>query len=110
MKIPSEAGKRQIFYENLVKDCLSSRKDRFEFYKMLRNYYLFGTANNEGAPYNKIASTVDTLSSFVYSPASTKFSIHLGVTAPEGEILRRWQRKLPISGSRPRPIWLSAWA
>jgi hypothetical protein len=86
VKIPDDAGKRQILYESLVKDCLASRKDRFDFYKMLRNYYLFGTANNEGAPYNKIASTVDTLSAFVYSPASTKFSIHLGVTAPEGEI------------------------
>lgn len=55
---------------------------------MLRNYYLFGSGDDSGAPYNKIASTIDTLSSFVYSPASARFSIHLGVTAPEGEILK----------------------
>lgn len=62
--------------------------ERFEFYKMLRNYYLFGSYDESGAPYNKIASTIDTLSSFVYSPASARFSIRLGTTVPEGEILK----------------------
>lgn len=88
MKIPSAAGERQQLYQDLVRNCLASRQARFEFYKLLRNYYLFGTSDTTGAPYNKIASTIDTLSSFVYSPASARFSIHLGTTAPEGEIAK----------------------
>ncbi len=88
MIIPEDAGERQILYEKLVKDCLTTRKERFDLYQVLRNYYLFGSSGIEGAAYNKIASTVDTLSSFVYSPASARFSIHLGVTAPEGEIAK----------------------
>jgi hypothetical protein len=55
---------------------------------MLRNYYLFGSSDESGAPYNKIASTIDTLSGFIYSPASARFSIHLGTTVPDGEILK----------------------
>jgi hypothetical protein len=86
--LPTDPGARQILYQQLVRDCLATRQERFEFYKMLRNYYLFGSANDSGAPYNKIAATVDTLSSFVYSPASARFSIHLGTTVPEGEIFK----------------------
>lgn len=88
MKIPSESALRQKLYQELAKQCLASRNERFEFYKLLRNYYLFGSQDDNGALYNKIASTVDTLSSFIYSPASTRFSIHLGVTAPDGEVLK----------------------
>lgn len=88
MKIPNELGPRQLLYQKLVRDCLATRMERFEFYKMLRNYYLFGSYDESGAPYNKVASTVDTLSSFIYSPAGTRFSIHLGTTVPDGEILK----------------------
>jgi hypothetical protein len=77
-----------MLYQKLVRDCLVTRETRFEFYKMLRNYYLFGSSDSTGASYNKIAATIDTLSSFIYSPASTRFSIKLGVTAPEGEIFK----------------------
>ncbi len=88
MIIPKDIADRQILYEKLVRDCLATRMERFELYKQLRNYYLFGSADESGVPYNKIASTVDTLSSFVYSPASARFSIHLGTTVPEGEIFK----------------------
>jgi len=97
VKIPEDAGARQLLYQELVRNCLSSRQDRFDFYKMLRNYYLFGSAGSEGATYNKIASTVDTLASFIYSPASTRFAIHLGVTAPDGEIHKVPPMKAEIS-------------
>lgn len=88
MIIPKDPALRQNFYQKLVTDCLATRMERFEFYKMLRNYYLFGSSDESGAPYNKIASTVDTLSSFIYSPAGARFSIHLGTTVPEGEIFK----------------------
>lgn len=88
MIIPANSTDRQVFYQETLRACLTSRRDRFEVYKQLRNYYLFGTNDLSGCPYNKIESTIDTLSAFVYSPSSTKFSIHLGVTAPEGEIAK----------------------
>lgn len=83
-----------------MRQCLASRQERFELYKQLRNYYLFGSSDDNGALYNKIASTVDTLSSFIYSPASIRFSIHLGVTAPEGEVL-----KVPSMASEVSDQW-----
>lgn len=88
MIIPGEGAARQVFYQEVLRACLTSRRDRFTIYEQLRNYYLFGSNTQQGCPYNKIESTIDTLSAFVYSPSSTKFSIHLGVTAPEGEIAK----------------------
>lgn len=55
---------------------------------MLRNYYLFGTQDASSCPYNKIASTVETLCSFIYSPDSVRFNIHLGTTAPPDEVYK----------------------
>ena len=86
MKIPSDPVKRQEFYDELVQQCLASRPERFEFYKTLRNYYLFGSADEAGAAYNKIGSTVDTLASFIYAPDSVRFSINLGVSADDLDI------------------------
>lgn len=86
MLLPKNAADRKQRYEEIVKECLASRNDRFQFYETLRNYYLFGSSDGAGAPYNKILSTIETLSSFIYSPESTRFSIHLGTTAPEGDL------------------------
>jgi hypothetical protein len=97
VRIPSDAGERQELYQRLTRECLASRRERFDFYRQLRNYYLFGTSDSKGAPYNKIASTIDTLASFVYAPAGARFSIHLGTTAPEGEILKVPQMQAELS-------------
>jgi hypothetical protein len=83
MKIPHDAISRERLYQELLRQCLVSRSDRFTLYKQLRNYYLFGSANGDSAPYNKIGSTVETLCSFMYAPDSTKFSLHLGETAKD---------------------------
>lgn len=82
MKIPSDLGERQRLYEDLVRQCMASRQNRYTLYQSLRNYYLFGAEDAlYGAPHNKIDSTIDTLSSFIYAPDTTRFSIHLGTTA-----------------------------
>jgi hypothetical protein len=90
MIIPSaeKPAERHAFYTNLVRQCSASRRERFEFYKVLRNYYLFGTASADGCSYNKIASTIETRWSFMYAPAATRFSIHLGSSAPREEIYK----------------------
>ena len=81
MKIPDGLIERQRFYADLVRQCTASRSDRFAFYNILRNYYLFGSMDAKGAPYNKIGSTIDTLNSFIYSPDTLRFSLHLGTEA-----------------------------
>ena len=81
MQIPKDSVERRQFYEELVRLCLASRSERFEFYRALRNFYLFGTQDTSGAVYNKILSTVETLTSFVYAPDATRFSLNLGATA-----------------------------
>jgi hypothetical protein len=88
LKIPSNMLERKLLYEDLVRECTASRNDRFTFYQMLRNYYLFGAQDSKGAPYNKIASTVETLSSFIYSPDTLKFSLHLGTEASTDEVYK----------------------
>lgn len=94
MKIPAiseangGAAARHNFYTELAHQCSRSRKDRFEFYKVLRNYYLFGTADASGCAYNKIASTIETRWSFMYAPAGARFALHLGSTADRNEIFK----------------------
>jgi hypothetical protein len=77
---------RNLLYEQLVRECTASRMDRFNLYQTFRNYYLFGSETSKGAPYNKIKSTVETLSSFIYSPDTMRFSLHLGTEASADEV------------------------
>lgn len=79
---------RKLLYEELVRQCAASRMDRFQFYQVLRNYYLFGSQDAKGSPYNKIKSTIETLSSFIYSPDTLKFSLHLGTEASNDEVYK----------------------
>jgi hypothetical protein len=88
VKIPQDMLHKKLLYEQLVRECSSSRMDRFNFYQVLRNYYLFGSQDSKGAPYNKIKSTVETLSSFIYSPDTLKFSLHLGTEASSDEVYK----------------------
>jgi hypothetical protein len=81
VKIPGDPVARKTLYDQLVSQCLASRSERFEFYKGCRNYFLFGSLDDQGAPYNKIGETVETLQSFIYSPEGVRFSIRLGVSA-----------------------------
>lgn len=86
MIIPTEPIGKLQFYSELVRQCTVSRQERFTFYQSLRNYYLFGSADSRGAPYNKIGSTIETLSSFIYSPDTIRFSLMLGTEASVDEI------------------------
>lgn len=86
MIIPSKPEDRMALYQQVLSVCNETRSDRREMATTLRNYYLFGARNTDGAAYNKIGSTVDTLWSFMYSAESTKFSMHLGTKATEGDL------------------------
>jgi hypothetical protein len=88
VRIPKDIIERQQLYDDLTRQCLASRQERFTFYNSLRNYYLFGASGKEGAPYNKIGSTIDTLASFIYSPDAVRFSIHVGTTSVPEDIFK----------------------
>ena len=86
MKIPADAIERSTLYQELVRQCSATRQNRFNLYNTLRNYYMFGSQDNRGAPYNKIGSTIETLASFIYAPDSTKFSLKLGTLATQDDV------------------------
>jgi hypothetical protein len=89
MIIPSDLPARQMLYQDLVRQCLASRESRYSTYLALRNYYLFGAEDSMfAAPHNKIDSTIDTLSSFIYAPDTARFSIHLGTTANDDDLAK----------------------
>lgn len=88
MKIPTEPVARKAFYSEVLYQCLATRNDRWALYRQLRNYYLFGTKDASGCMYNKIAAAVDTLWSFLYSSDTSKFAIHLGTSANEGDLMK----------------------
>jgi hypothetical protein len=81
MEIPKGELDRQHFYAELVRNCASTRTNRFNFNQALRNYYLFGSQDAKGAPYNKLGSVIEQLVSFIYAADSTKFSLKLGTMA-----------------------------
>ena len=86
MRVPKDLIERSQFYHELISQCTASRINRFTTYQVLRNYYLFGTANAQGSPYNKIASTIETLCSFIYSPDTLRFSLYLGTEAGHEDV------------------------
>jgi hypothetical protein len=86
--IPRDPLERQLLVEELVRHCTVSRVDRFNFYQVARNYLLFGTMDAQGCPYNKVKATVETLTSFIYSPDDVRFSLHLQETAPPLDIAK----------------------
>lgn len=88
MKIPSDPVGRQALYDRLVRECLASRQERFEFYRSLRNFALFGTADDSGTAYNKVEATLETLTSFIYSPEGVRFVLEVGTSADEQDVFK----------------------
>ena len=86
MKIPTDPIERSLLFQELVRQCSATRINRFTLYNTLRNYYLFGSQDNRGSPYNKIGSTIETLTSFIYSLESTRFSLKLGTLATMDDV------------------------
>lgn len=86
MKIPSDLKSREAFVRDLIEKCQVSISNRKADYSNLRSYYLFGAgAEDSPAQFNKIFPTIDQLISFLYAGDTTRFTIHLGATAPKTE-------------------------
>jgi len=79
MRIPTDANEREFFYLDLMNKCDVSKPERQGDYSSLRSYFLFGAGPEESpAPFNKIGSHIDQLTSFLYSAETTRFNIALG--------------------------------
>jgi hypothetical protein len=88
VKIPSDPAERFQFYQDLIVKCNASRETRRQFYKTMRAYYLFGTQEyglSNGPRYNKIYPHIDQLSSFMFSPETTRFTLRLGPSVNDSE-------------------------
>jgi hypothetical protein len=98
--LPKDSLSRALLVDDLVRQCTASRLDRFNYYQVARNYALFGSMDQGGAPYNKIKTTLETLGSFIYSPDDVRFSLHLEAEAPPLDIA-----KAPILGQYLTDNW-----
>jgi hypothetical protein len=101
--IPSDSAERDTFYQDLINKCGATQESRREFYKQMRSYYLFGCedrALNQGVRYNKVLPHCEQLSSFMFSPETTRFTISLGPSVPAQE-----QEKVPPMTERLQSEW-----
>lgn len=104
MRIPSKPADRLFFVLDLIEKCNISVEQRKTNYNTLRNYFLFGSAPNDSpAAYNKIYPHIDQLVSFLYSAETTRFSIHLGASAPSEE-----HTKIPTLAAALQDEWLNS--
>lgn len=88
MKIPTDAPTRLQFFTDTIQKCNASREHRRQFYKTMRAYYLFGQGDyglSNGPRYNKIYPHIDQLTSFMFSPETTRFSIRFGPSVNKAE-------------------------
>lgn len=100
MKIPgeneNEGFDRLNLYQDVIAACFYSRKKRQSQYETLKHFYLYGAApESEPTAYNKVEPIIDTLSAFLYSADSTRFSTHMTPETPAKE----WDKAQPISKS-----------
>jgi len=104
MRIPANHEDRENFYLDLMQKCNVSREERKSDYRVLRNYYLFGSGPEEPPAYfNKIHPHLDQLTSFLYSAETTRFSISLGAAVNPLE-----HRKTPVLTSALNDEWLNS--
>jgi len=100
MKIPGEKTNqgydRLMMYRKVIDACFHSHKKRVEQYETLKHYWLYGCSpDGDATPYNKIEPIIDTLTAFLYSADSTRFSVHLSPDTPPME----WDKAQPVAKS-----------
>ena len=88
MIIPKNDVKRIELYRETVDICLASRQQRLARYAQNRAYYLYGCLDGVASPWNKIYSHLDMVTSFLYAADSTRFSVKLGLLAPDVDYYR----------------------
>jgi len=102
VKIPKDIGERDLQYREIEDQCFASVERRRQFADLNRHFYMYGCSPDQinTAVYNKIMPTVDTLTSFLYSVDSTRFSLELPVDSQP----REWD-KASVVGKAINESW-----
>jgi len=104
MRIPEGHEHREQFYKDLIQKCMVSLEERKGDYSSLRSFYLFGSGPEDSpAIFNKIYPHIDTLTSFLYSAETTRFTINLGASVSNLE-----ERKVPRLTGALNDEWLNS--
>jgi hypothetical protein len=72
----------------LIDKCFSTREDRARIYDWREKYYLFGTGGYQPAKYNRIASHLDLVSSFLYAPDGAFYHIAAARNSEDDQIFK----------------------
>ena len=103
MKIPTGQSDREQFYIELIKSAFSSRQQRIATYEILKNYFLWGTAQDtQPVEYNKLAAHIDLLASFLFSGETTSFIIEDDTDVEGGEVGFELEKAVAVSPSITR--------
>jgi len=109
VKIPEKPQERADFVEDVVGRCLASREERVASYRTLKQYYMYGRetsasmSENSFGTVNKIYSHIEQVVSFLYSQDTTRFSVEIGKSVSEMELL-----KLPALNEAINDVWHSS--
>ena len=104
MKIPHNPIERDLFFSEVIDKCNCSVEERKREYSVLRNFFLFGCGPDEDeAEFNKIAPSIDLLSSFLFAAETTKFSTHFAADEDESEY-----DKLEVFNRAVNDEWLNS--
>jgi hypothetical protein len=75
MIIPDNPARQAEFVQWVLGVCLNSKKDRKDLYDRRRQYFLYGSGDDNDIIYNRIESHLDLVSSFLYSSDRAEFSL-----------------------------------
>ncbi len=89
MQIPAAGSDREDFYDEIVKQCEKSQDVRKVSYEKNRAFYLSGSDDETpNVPFNKIYPHLDTVTSFLFSSETTRFSVLPDAAEPITESYR----------------------
>lgn len=83
MIIPPDPARQSEFIRWVLDICLMSRKDRKDLYDRRRQFWLYGTAQDQDILYNRIESHLDLVASFLYSSDHAQFSLSAPLNSPD---------------------------
>jgi hypothetical protein len=84
--IPENPKVKDEYLKWILGVCLDSKKDRKDLYDRRRQFFLYGTSQDQQAYYNRIESHLDLVCSFLYSPDHAEFSLSAPANASDDQV------------------------
>ena len=88
MFLPNDKEELKNCVRYLIERCLSTRDERDKLYQWREKYYLFGSNGMEPARVNNIASHLDLVTSFLYTPDHAFYHIAAASARNELDVLK----------------------